>query len=84
MTMPTIDGYELLRVEPLHVRAKLPAAVWRVLSVAARPDPWCNVRPVVVDDAGTPAVVLTAAHYDELVCRLRDLETWAAEGEGQP
>ena len=73
-----IAGYEPLRIHRLDVRAKL-AAVWRVLSVTERPDPYNDIRPVVVNDAGTVAVVLSASHYEALVYRLRDLERWATE-----
>ncbi len=81
--MPSIEGYEPLRIHRLDVRAKLPAAMWRLVSIAERPDPFNDIRPVIVDDAGTRAVVLSASHYEALVYRLRDLERWAAEGEGE-
>lgn len=82
----TASGYDRFRIERLHVKATLPAGVWRIVSVAERPGPYCDIRPVIVDDHGTPAVVLSAGHYEALVYRLRELEGWLAEydteGEG--
>lgn len=78
--MTTIEGYEPFRIELLSVKAKLPPDVWRLLSVAAEGRYGADARPVVVDDKGTYAVVLTAAHYDELIDRLRDIEAAVTEG----
>ncbi len=80
---PIIDGYEPLRVELLPVKARLAPDVWRLLSVAATRKYDADIRPVVVDDKGTPAVVLTAAHYDELIDRLHDLERLATGEAGR-
>jgi hypothetical protein len=75
-------GMPPLRIEFLEVRSGLPAAVWKLLSVAERPgdDPFSDtVRPIIVNDKCTRAVVLTENHYNMLIGRLNDLDRWLGE-----
>ncbi|HEV2128692.1 MAG TPA: hypothetical protein VGR22_08750 [Thermomicrobiales bacterium] len=72
-------GYTSFNVSVIHCKAKLPAAVWRSLSVAERPYVCQDITIVAVDDGGETAAVMLARHYDTLIERIRQLETWIGE-----
>lgn len=72
-------GYSLLQVNTLRCKAHLPAATWRALAKAERPDVYGDVAIVAVEDGGETVVAIPTRHWNTIIDRIRELEAWAAE-----
>lgn len=72
-------GYSLFQINTMRCKAHLPAAAWRTLAKAERPDSYQDVSIVAVEDGSETAVVMPVRHYNTMIDRIRQLEAWVAE-----
>ena len=73
-------GYEPLKVAFVECRTRLPAELWRALSIAERPSEGReDVAVVDVTDHGERVAVLPLRHYNTVMGRIDELERWLAE-----